>query len=457
MNTWPASVLSLSVMLGAVACTEPAGPPSFLVVSLDTTRADHLGLYGHDQDTTPNLDVLGASGVVFDQLISVSENTLISHASLFTGLVPAAHGATYADEGSALAPAAVTFADDFLRAGYQTAAFVAHGDWLTSAFGMDRGFETFTSAYRGADAVLAEAASWLAARDRSRPFLLFLHLFDVHSDVGPRPYEAPEAFSGRFTSDYEGPLRDWETAPVVGSAFLQAAMNGEVSLDSVDLEYLRDMYDEGLAATDAKLGAFLDGPAKEALDEAFVLVTADHGEEIGEHGRMLHSAFYDEVVRIPGILVPPRNRPDVLGPARVVHEQIRLIDIRPTLLSLAGLPRPARCQGVALVDWLDGTRTSCPAGPAAIYHQALRQGGFKLIRKKSGVELYDLTNDPEEQVDLASVPEHKPRVQQMIATLNALRERDTKLGEELQAMGASPAPGHDAASTEALKAIGYAR
>ena len=450
-------ILALVVMLGAGACSEPVSPPSFLVVSLDTTRADHLGLYGHDQDTTPNLDALASRGIVFDQLISVSENTLISHASLFTGLVPASHGAAYVGEGRALAPAAVTFADDFLRAGYQTAAFVAHGDWLTTAFGMDRGFETFSSAYRGADAVLDEAAAWLEARDRSRPYLLFIHLFDVHSDAGSRPYEAPEEFTGRFTSDYEGPLKDWETAPLRGSAFLQAAAEGEVSLDALDLEYLRDMYDEGLAATDAKLGDFFDGPAKEAMDEAFVLVTADHGEEIGEHGRMLHSAFYDEVVRIPGILVPPSNRADALGPPRVVKEQIRLIDIRPTLLSLAGLPRPARCQGVALVDWLDGTRTSCPAGPATIYHQALRQGGFKLIRNKGGVELYDLTNDPEEQVDLASVPEHKARVQQMIATLNALRDRDTKLGEELQAMGASPAPGHDAVSTEALKAIGYAR
>jgi arylsulfatase A-like enzyme len=453
----PVLTASVTLLLALTGCAEPPPPPSFIVISMDTTRADHLGVYGHDLDTTPNLDALAARGLVFDQLISVSENTLISHASLFTGLVPAAHGATHAGEGRALPPAVVTFADDFRRAGYQTAGFAAHGDWLNAAFGMDRGFETFTSAYRGADDVLAEAAIWLEARDRTRPFLLFIHLFDVHSDPGPRPYEAPEGFAGRFTSDYRGEWKDWEGLRVQGSAFLKAATDGHVTLGPADLAYLRNMYDEGLAATDSKLGAFLDGPASEALDEAFVLMTADHGEEIGEHGRMLHSSFYDEVVRIPGILVPPRNQPDLLGPPRVLHEQIRLIDIRPTLLRLAGLPRPKRSQGVSLVDWLEGERTRCPAGPAAVYHQALRQDGFKLIRDKDGVRLYDLERDPGERRDLGGMPEHKPRLDAMIALLNQMRETDTQLGATLQAKGASAVPGEDAVSTEALKAIGYAR
>ncbi len=438
-------------------CAEPPPPPSFLVVSLDTTRADHLGVYGHQQDTTPNLDALAARGVIFDQLVSVSENTLISHASLFTGLVPAAHGATHVGEGRALPPAARTIAQDFRDAGYQTAGFVAHGDWLTPAFGMDRGFDTFTSAYRDADAVLAEAAAWLEARDRSRPFFLFIHLFDVHSDAGPRPYEAPGDQAGRFTRGYAGPWSSWESQRVQGSAFLRAVSEGLVDVSAVDLEYLRDQYDEGLAATDARLGAFLDGPAGDLMDDTYVLVTADHGEEFLEHGRMLHSSFYDEVVRIPGILVPPRRDPDRLGPPRVVKDQVRLIDLRPTLARLAGIPRSAACQGVPLVDWLDGTRTSCPSGPATVYHQALRMDGFKLLRDKEGVRLYDLERDPGETRDIGQVPEHRERFQSMLTLLNELRDRDTVLGEQLRALGEADTPGADAVDTSQLEAIGYTR
>ncbi len=457
-RTGPALGALLCVTLVFVTqCAEPERAPSFLVVSMDTTRADHLGVYGYQRDTTPHLDALAARGLVFDQMISVSENTLISHASMFTGLVPAAHGATHVGDGQSLPPAAVTIAQDFQHAGYQTAGFVAHGDWLNAAFGMDRGFETFSSAYRDADSVLAEAAAWLEARDRDRPFLLFVHLFDVHSDAGPRPYEAPAGFEGRYTSGYKGPWQDWDKQRVQGSAFLNAVSEGHVELQPADLAHMVDQYDEGLAATDAALGAFMDGPAREALDQAFVLVSADHGEELGDHGRMLHGSFYDEVVRIPGILAAPRRRPDSLGPPRVVTEQVRLIDVRPTLLALAELPRPARCQGVSLASWLRGARTNCPSGPAAVYHQVLRMGGFKLLRDRNGSRLYNLELDPGERSDLSGDPAHKQRFQTMVAELNEMRARDTALGEELQSLGESHVPGEEAAATEALRAIGYTR
>ena len=449
-------------LLWAVApgCAEHPRPSHVILISLDTTRPDHLGLYGYVRDTSPNLDALAARGVVFEEMITTSENTLISHASIFTGLVPAAHGATHVGEGRALPPGARTLAEDFQAAGYQTAGFAAHGDWLTPAFGMDRGFDVFTSAYRDGEAVLADARKWLDGRDPERPFFLFIHLFDVHSDPGPRPYEAPEGIAGRFTSDYDGPFADWGSSRAKGSAFLHAVMDGHVELSDADLAYLRAQYDEGLYATDAMLGHFLDelGPRdRDLLDDAWVAVTADHGEEFLEHGRMLHSSFYDVVAKVPGILVPPGRDPEAIGPPRHVPNQVRVIDLRNTLLDLAGLPEAERSQGVSLAPWLRGEANRSPAGAATVYHQALRGSGFKLLRTKDGLRLYDLTNDPGEQHDLSADPEHADRVASMNARLGKMQKNDTKLGELLRADGEAPIPGGDRTANETLKALGYTR
>jgi arylsulfatase A-like enzyme len=453
-------VLCAGVLAGALltSCSERPSPPCFIVVSLDTTRADHLGAYGHFRDTTPVLDGLAARGLLFEQAITVSENTLISHASIFTGLVPAAHGATHVGEGSGLSPGARTVAEDFRDNGYQTAGFVAHGDWLNAGYGMDRGFESFTTAYRDAGSVLGEALEWLGKRDRSRPFFLFVHLFDVHSDRGPRPYEAPEGFRSRFTGGE--PLPSWADRPLGGSAYLSAVSLGEQTVDAAQLEQLRIQYDQGLAATDDILGSFFAQLDAEARAHSYILVTADHGEEFLEHGRMLHSSFYDEVVRVPLLMAPPEGatmEAARLGPPRRIKDQVRVIDIRPTLLELAGLPTAARSQGVSLVPWLAGERSENPAGPATVYHQALRQEGFKFLRTPQGRRLFDLRADPGELHNLAELPEHKQRADAMHTELNALRMRAQELGELLGSSEAMAGRAEDDAMNARLRALGYTK
>ena len=443
-----------ALLLGA--CAEPEPPRSVLLISLDTTRADHLGVYGHSRDTTPHLDVLAGRGIVFDEVVAPSENTLISHATLFTGLTPVAHGATHAGDGQTLAPAVRTLAEDFQEAGFQTGGFVAHGDWLTAAYGMDRGFDTFTSSYRDAADVFADAEHWLGGLDPERPFFLFIHLFDVHSDPGPRPYEAPEGYAGLYTDDYTGPLADWDASPAKGSGFLKAAMDHDLPLTPADRQYLADMYDEGLRALDDELGAFFDR-LEPYLDTTWVAVTADHGEEFGEHGAYLHSTFHEGVVHIPGILVPPRRDAGVLGPPRHVPEQIRLMDFRPTLVGLLGLEPAARAQGADLSGWLTGEASDSPAGPATVYHQVLRKDGFKLLRTKEGLRLYDLRRDKGERNDLSGVPEHAERLKAMQQELIDLQRRDTELGQLIQNEAPAAVPGLDAVDLERLEAIGYTR
>jgi hypothetical protein len=144
-------ILTLLLLVGLAPGCSRDSRPSFVVISLDTTRADQMSLYGYGRPTTPEIDALASTGIVFEQAVTVTNNTLIAHASIFTGLLPVAHGVLPHDEGHAVPPGAVTLAEDFLASGYQTAGFTAHADWLNERYGMARGFETFSSDYRPAE------------------------------------------------------------------------------------------------------------------------------------------------------------------------------------------------------------------------------------------------------------------------------------------------------------------
>jgi len=313
--------VALSTLLG---CSKPPRRPSFLLVSIDTLRADRLGCYGYERDTTPTLDALAARGYRFDQCATVSENTLISHASMFTGLDAEAHGVTHLDGGRILHANFRTIAEDFRDAGYQTAGFNSHGAWLNEAFEMHQGFDVFVHGHDDAEALLAKVDEWLDGLDQDRPFFLFVHLFDVHSDAAGRPYAADPPFFGRWTGDYTGAWKDWVDRDPSGSSFLNALNDGEVAWAAEDAAFLSDAYDEGLAQLDATLGRFLDGSLAR-MDDAWVTITSDHGEEFGEHGRFMHGTPYDGVQRVPLLIVPPALERDRLGEARALSPQVTIL------------------------------------------------------------------------------------------------------------------------------------
>lgn len=441
-------LLTAACLLAGCASEPP--PPSLVLVSLDATRADHLGAYGYARDTTPFLDSLAARGYLFEQAVAPSLNTLISHASLLTGLPAWAHGATYGDGGTALHPSFTSLAEELAAAGYRTAAFAAHGDWLTDEMGFAEGFESFSSAYRPATEVLAEATAWLAGVGPAEPYFLFLHLYDVHSDYEGRPYGAPEPFRGRWAA------AEWDE-PLGGSDYLSAVNDGELRLGPADVARLVDQYDEGLAYVDESLRRFFAGPAERRLARAWSVVTADHGEAFLEHGKLMHVTLHDEVVRVPLVMAPPPASRLAAGvPARIARP-VRLIDLRPTLTALAGLPPPADSLGVDLSPCLEqpARPLACPSRPATLYRGGLRHDGFKLIRLPAGSSLYDLAGDPAETVDLGGRAEFWPRqrgMQRLLGRLIGEQEalRDAILdGAELERPPADP----DAA--ERLRALGY--
>jgi arylsulfatase A-like enzyme len=439
------------------ACDPPASPgqPSFLVVSLDTTRASHMGLYGHPRRTTPQIDALASRGLVFDRAFTLAPNTLEAHASLFTGLLPSTHDVHDRGEGQAIPPDARTLAEDFLAAGYQTAGFAAHGDWLTERFGMDRGFERFSSSYRPAKDVLAEASAFLRERDPARPFFLFVHLFDAHSDWSTRAYDAPFPFAGRFTrGDGEaspGPVG----ADLSGSQFLRAIGAGDVAVTPEDIEALRAEYDEGLAALDAQLGSFLHG-ARAPLGDAYVVFTADHGEAFLEHGEMLHGTLHDEVMRVPLVMLPPDGRAHELGPARRIGEPVSLVDLRATLLGLAGLPEPLFSQGADWTDWMSRRPGPSPASPVFLTSQGVVYQGLKFFStEERGGELYDLIDDPGEQRNLLDDPAYADRRRTLELLVADMGQRSSSLRAAITAGGLGQAPGIGDDMRERLASLGY--
>ena len=443
------ALASAVAALMAAGCGSPP-PPSFILVSLDATRADHLGAYGYGRDTTPFLDSLAERGFLFEQAVAPSLNTLISHASLLTGLPAWAHTATYGQGGRPLHESFTSVAEELAAGGYRTGGFAAHGDWLNAEMGIAQGFAAFSSDYRDADAVLAEAAAWLAGQPPDEPYFLFLHLYDVHSDYEGRPYGAPEPFAGRWAAP------GWPEDRA-GSDYLAAVNDGEIEITAAEAAWLRDQYDEGLAYTDDRLGAFFDAVDGERLRHAWTMVVADHGEAFLEHGKLMHVTLHDEVARIPFILAPPPGSELAeLAPVRI-SRQVRLVDVRPTVLSLAGLPAPGDSLGVDLQPCLrqPAAPRACPSRPATMYRGGLRHDGHKLIRTPDGSLLYDLASDPGETTDLAGRPETWRRqrgMQRLLARLvaeqEALRERVLG-GEQVEAVPL------DAQAEERLRALGY--
>ncbi len=448
----------LRILLGlCLAGCEPASPPptapSVVLVTFDTTRADRLGVYGYGKPTSPHLDRLAASSVVYTRAYSVSSWTLPSHASLMTGLHARSHGADYAGDGALsladavpgqdhealrvhpLASAVPTLAERLSDAGYDTAGVVA-GPWLKRTFGLDRGFAHYDDANiptrqgRRADDVTTAALAWLAARPvdaagaPTRPFFLFLNYFDPHG-----PYADPEGRALGFLPD-RGSL-----APEGTPAW--------------NLQHINAYYDGEIAYADHHFGRLLAWLRERGwTDHTWIAVTADHGELFGEHGRLGHAqALYEPEIRIPLIVRPPGG----VAASRREPTPISLVDVAPLLLDGLGLTPLAGAQG-----------TPRPAADRPIhatlhdaYPDRLEEDwkawiaeGYKLQWNAAGDHrLFDLSRDPREEEDLAA------RQPERVAELSRALERFEAALPEAPT-GGTPTP-VDADTVRALRSLGY--
>jgi arylsulfatase A-like enzyme/Tfp pilus assembly protein PilF len=368
----------VAVALAAWALHDRRDPrPNVLIVTIDTLRADHVGSYGYPAAQTPALDALAARGLRFVQATTVAPLTLPAHSSLMTGTFPAAHGVRD-NGGFYLGDDQVTLAKVLRARGYRTggfvSAFVLDHRWGI-AQGFDRYFDDFDLArYRidmGLDAVqrpasdtVAKAIEWLDG-DARAPFLAWVHLYEPHA-----PYDPPEAIRARFPPTMIG------------------------------------AYDGEIATADGQVGRLIDHLAAAGrLDRTLVVVLGDHGESLGEHGEEQHGFFiYDADIRIPLIVAGPGV------PVRVVGDQVRIVDVMPTILELLRIDVPTAVQGRSLLPLTRGDRLDLVAASETWYPRhhygwseltSIRDGRYHFIAAPRR-ELYDLQVDPAELHDVAA-------------------------------------------------------
>lgn len=416
----PALVLALAARALAAAPPVPSKPPkppaaprSLVLITLDTTRADHLGAWGWPHARTPNLDALAARGTRFARCDTAAPITLPSHATILSGLYPPRHGVR--DNGTFVLPPKVeTVAEGLAARGYDTAAVVS-AVVLARRHGLDQGFRLYDDDLEAGYAAGTEVAertaeatttAALAAAGKLRgPFFLWVHYFDPHDE-----YRPPSRFADRAA----GPHR---------------------------------LYDGEIAYMDEQIGKLLAGLPKDVT----VAVVGDHGEMLGEHGEEHHGLLlYSGVRRVPLLLagpdVPSGKTSDCL---------VRTADLAPTLLALAGAPVPQGLDGRGLLPLpsrCDRTSYSESFLPFFAYRwyppRALSTDRALYIRWPGGT-LYDLATDPDENADLA------PRQPQ------AAKAWDRRLTDLLGRMGEKPDPEIRPASPlseeerKALASLGY--
>ena len=451
----------LALLVGVVACAPqaPLRRPDIVLITLDTTRADHLGAYGAAPGRTPNLDRLAARGSVFEQARAQASVTPVSHASIFTGQNPYTHGlrVLHGLRDNRLPAAARTLAEVLRDAGYRTAAFTSAFP-VTRRFGLDQGFEHFDEAFldetsghvesdgtvdtggsqRRSDATTGRALAWLAReRDGDAPLFVWVHYFDPHDVI----VEPPQEFIDRA-----GPL------PTAERPLLRALYAIEVSYMDMQIGRLLEAFDP---------------------DESIVAVISDHGEGLGDHDWWTHGLLYEEQIHVPLIVAGA----GVAAGGRRVRDPVSSIDVAPTLLELAGIDAanwPA-FEGRSLVAGLHGR----PLGPApASYADSLSRLDYHFTRRivdrkrdrlvslvepgADGVwkyihhveapgrsELYELTADPDEARNVFA--SHRERVQRMRGELR----RRTRAAKEAAAQ--APAEPMSEDDARRLRALGYGR
>lgn len=319
----------------------PPGPtqtnrPNVVLISLDTLRPDHLGCYGYDRPTSPNLDRFAARALRFSNCRAQAPWTLPSHMSLFTSMLPSHNGV---DNLNKVLPDEITTLTQILRGeGYRTAALVNNGQ-MRAHWGFQRGFDAWREFEADAPAgncesITREALAWLRADQASAPFFLFLHYYDTHN-----PYEAPAAFRKKLGATLTG---EQTRQFCFRHRFPERAFE-----EPTVIKELMASYDAEIAWLDHELGKLFDAlPAN-----TMIVLFSDHGEGFKEHGWMLHGAtLYDEEIRVP-LLV---KLPEATSQPVVIDESVMLMDVAPTILTRCGIRPPVEFQGMDLSPLWNG-------------------------------------------------------------------------------------------------------
>jgi arylsulfatase A-like enzyme len=423
-----------------------------VLVLMETLRPDHLGCYGYGRATSPNLDKLAAGSAVFENAFAQSSQSLISAASVFTGLYPPSHGVTRADKR--LDPGIPTLAGELKKHGYRTAAFTS-GFFLNHSFGLNSGFEKYDDSkdFGTLNDVVPGALAWLGA-NKDKKFFLVVHGYDAHA-----PYRAPAEFLSKFSGDYSGQLKnvplDYNLADRIykDGLYEDYTLKKRTSvLEKADTDFIVSQYDGAVLYADLRAGDLLRGLEGLGLSgNTVVLFLSSAGEALMDHGTILssfHGGLYEE-----GIHVPLMIRAPGVKPARIKAE-VQLVDVLPTVLDLLGFAAPAGAQGISLKPALLGTGTPAErpvfAQTLSLKDSApyigLRAYPLKLTLEGGRYTLYDLASDPREQADVSvSSP----------AALGAMRSELDLFVRALPRRTGGPGQRPLAIVAERMKALGY--
>ena len=397
-----------------------------LFITLDTTRADHIGCYGYPLIKTPNIDAMAAEGILFQNATAQCPLTLPSHSSMFTGSYPFFHGVRD-NGGFYLEDDQVTLAEVVQQAGWATSAFIG-AFVLDSRWGIDQGFDYYYDNFDFAkykkislDSVQREGGEVIQAFfewfDQNEPqkFFSWIHLYDPHT-----PYEPPEPYKTEYGGRAYG------------------------------------LYDGEIAYADSLIGRVLERlREKGRLEKTVVVVVGDHGESLGEHHESAHGFFiYDATVSVPMIIRIPSA--ELRG--RTVSAQVQNLDLMPTLCEILGLPVPGAVQGKSLLPLIAGREAKREEGAYSEsfyprYHygwselKSLRTSRYKFIQAPRP-ELYDLSLDPREKNNIFS--RESSLAEKFVRNLERLESRLSKKGI------AEKGPQElDDDSREKLMALGY--
>lgn len=432
------------------AAPPAAGAPDVLLISLDTTRADHMSTYGYERETSPNLTALAQDAVNFTQARSPAQWTVPGHASMFTGMYPSRHGAHYAGDWASgpkiygrkrvlpLAEDRTTVAEILRDAGYVTGGFAANFANLDRGFGMAQGFthyedhpgllfrpvphvvrfvQRFRPAFckkpfRSAQEINAAALEWVDRAPVGRPFFVFLNYLEPHHWLAAPPYDL---WSRDLPHARQLALKGLFTHKV------------PVHLSAEEQQFITANYDGQILAMDSALGDLVAAlKARGRYDNTLIIVTADHGELLGEHAIVGHGGrmMYEGLLHIPMVV----KFPGAERPRGEVAAKVQLVDVLPTVVAAVGASQPDGVQGEPMRSVTHETIAEEHINPefvaqfGDVYNRALRvyyDGAYKLISTSRGQRLlFDLARDPGEDDDLASrEPERVAEMEQRLETM----------------------------------------